>query len=122
MRRDFSKKIASCIEYEIQRSKFARSMRDYQLEFAHLERAHVLGQESTFWHAKVHCLMLVWALRNLSVREIFGQIIRVIGAVIVTPIGLVPLGNTGGANVSPFKKMPIDPELNSLINKAKSNS
>jgi hypothetical protein len=40
--------------------------------------------------------MLTWAFRNNSIREISGQIIRILGAAIVTPLGLVPLGNTGG--------------------------
>ncbi|MVW77135.1 DUF3703 domain-containing protein [Pseudomonas xionganensis] len=122
MQHYFSQKIASCIKYEIARAKNARAVGDYQSEFIHLERAHVLGQESTFWHVKVHFLMLIWAFRNNSIREFFGQIIRILGAAVVTPLGLVPLGNTGGSNVSPFKKMPIDTELDSLIKKAKSGS
>ena len=122
MRRNFSQKIASSIKYEIASAKHAGAAGNYQLEFIHLERAHVLGQESTFWHAKVHFLMLIWAFRNKSAREFFGQIIRILGAIFVTPLGLVPLGNTGGSNVSPFKKMPIDKELDSLIKKAKSGS
>jgi hypothetical protein len=48
-------------------------------------------------------------------REVFGQIFRIVGAATKTPFGIVPQGNTGGANVSPFKKMPIDPELANLI-------
>jgi hypothetical protein len=79
----------------------------------------VLGQESTFWHVKVHLLMLAWALRNISARELIGQIVRTLGALIVTPLGFVPLGNTGGSNVSPFEKKAIDPELAALIKKAK---
>jgi hypothetical protein len=65
--------------------------------------------------------MLVWATRNRSVRELVGQIFRIVGAATKTAFGLVPQGNTGGANVSPFKKMPIEPELATLIQKAKSS-
>ena len=119
MQRTFTQKIAPYINAELAKSKHANSIGDYQLEFAHLERAHVLGLESTFLHVKVHLLMLAWALRNISIREVIGQIVRTIGALLVTPSGLVPLGNTGGANVSPFKKMAIDPELAVLIKKAK---
>lgn len=64
--------------------------------------------------------MLVWAARNYSVREMLGQIFRIVGAATKTAFGLVPQGNTGGANVSPFKKMPIAPDLAALIHKAKS--
>lgn len=119
MRRTFTQKIASHVNAELIKAKHANSIGDFQLEFARLERAHVLGQESTFWHVKVHLLMLAWALRNSSAREVTGQIVRILGALVATPLGLVPLGNTGGANVSPFKKMAIDPELAALIKKAK---
>lgn len=119
MQRSFTQKIASYVNTELAKSKHAKSIGDSQLEFAYLERAHVLGQESTFWHVKVHILMLTWALRNISAREFIGQIVRILGALVVTPLGVVPLGNTGGANVSPFEKMEIDPELAALIKKAK---
>lgn len=88
-------------------------------EFAHLERAHVLGQASTREHVRVHWRMLVWGLRHRDAREVFGQITRLIGAATKTFIGWVPAGNTGGANVSPIKPMPIDPALAEIIEKAR---
>ena len=121
MQRTFSQRVASYVEAELADAKRARSAGDTQQEFAHLERAHVLGQESTYWHIRVHVLMLVWATRNRSVREALGQAFRIVGAATKTAFGLVPQGNTGGANVSPFKKMPIAPELATLIQKAKSD-
>jgi len=120
MQTTFSQRIASYVETELANAKQARSAGDAQQEFAHLERAHVLGQESTYWHVKVHVLMLLWAIRNRSVRETLGQAFRIVGAATNTAFGLVPQGNTGGANVSPFKKVPITPELAALIQKAKS--
>ncbi|MBY8122532.1 DUF3703 domain-containing protein [Vibrio fluvialis] len=120
MKRTFSERVAPYVETELARARRARSAGDTQQEFAHLERAHVLGQESTYWHVKVHALMLVWATRNHSIRETLGQVFRIVGAATKTAFGLVPQGNTGGANVSPFKKMPIAPELATLIHKAKS--
>lgn len=92
-----------------------------RLEFKHLERAHVLGQTSTCWHIKVHWLMLLWAFRNGKCREILGQIFRLAGAASKTPFGLIPEGNTGGADVSAFQEMPIPPDLARLIQNAKSN-
>jgi hypothetical protein len=35
-------------------------------------------------------------------------------------IGLVPDGNTGGAKVSAIKPMPVDPELQAIIEKSRS--
>jgi len=121
MQRKFSQKIALYVETELMVAKRTRSASDARQEFSYLERAHVLGQESTYWHVKVHLLMLVWAIRNRSIREAFGQLFRIVGAATKTGFGLVPPGNTGGANVSPFKKMPIAPELAALIQKAKSD-
>jgi hypothetical protein len=120
MERNFSLRVAPYVKEELANSTKARFAGDIRQEFIHLERAHVIGQESTYWHVKVHVLMLVWAIRNHSAREAFGQIVRIIGAATKTVLGLVPQGNTGGTNVSPFRKMPIAPELAALIQKAKS--
>lgn len=109
MQQTFTKRVAAYVEFELENA------------FTHLERAHVLGQESTYWHVKVHVLMLAWATRNGSGREALGQIFRIVGAATKTAFGLVPQGNTGGANVSPFKKMPISPDLVALIRRAKSD-
>ncbi|WP_421910618.1 DUF3703 domain-containing protein [Marinobacter sp.] len=119
MESTFSQKVAPYVEAELANAKRARSAGNTQQEFSHLERAHVLGQESTYWHVKVHVLMLAWATRNRSFRELLGQVFRIVGAATKTAFGLVPQGNTGGANVSPFKKMPIERELATLIQKAK---
>ncbi|RUR31655.1 DUF3703 domain-containing protein [Vreelandella nanhaiensis] len=121
MQRSFSQRIAPYVEAELANATWARSIGNIQQEFFYLERAHVIGQESTYWHVKVHVLMLLWASRNNSLKEILGQVFRIVGAATKTAFGLVPQGNTGGANVSPFKKMPISPELATLIEKAKSS-
>lgn len=121
MKRTFTRRIAPFVEVELKNAKQARSAGDSHQEFAHLERAHVLGQESTYWHVKVHALMLLWAARNGSAREALGQVFRIFGAATKTAFGLVPQGNTGGANVSPFKKMLLAPELAALIQRAKSD-
>ncbi len=83
--------------------------------FRHLERAHVLGQAKTGVHTRVHWMMLRSGIRRRDLREIWGQIIRIIGAATKTPLGIYPKGNTGGANVYFFKPMPIEPELQKLL-------
>ena len=96
--------------------------RDPSNGFAHLERAHVLGQASTREHVRVHWRMLTWAVRQRDAREIFGQVIRLIGASSLTFIGKVPTGNTGGSNVSAIQPMPIDPQLAAIIDKARNGT
>ena len=118
----FSKNITRFVLAELDLAIDARKSGDISAEFKHLENAHVLGQESTYWHVKVHVLMLLWALRNFQLKECFGQLFRIVGAALTTAFGLVPQGNTGGSNVSPFKVMPIKNEHQVIINEAKSNS
>ena len=113
----YSINIAPFVKAELKQAEQAENP---ELEFRCLENAHVLGQESTYWHVKVHWLMLLWAVRNLEMKEVFGQIFRIVGAATKTAIGLVPAGNTGGANVSPFKRMPIKREHQAIIEKVKS--
>ena len=82
--------------------------------FFHLERAHSLGQSFTLPHARAHWWMLKvgWERRDLT--EITGQVIRVIGALSFSRIW-VPVGNTGGAHVPPFRSMPIPEEFEPLL-------
>lgn len=87
--------------------------------FAHLERAHVLGQASTVHHVRVHWRMLAWGLRQRSARECAGQLLRIVGAATKTAVGLVPHGNTGGADVSPFKRMAVPADLEQRIREAR---
>lgn len=115
----FTKNIAPFVRSELLLAAKERELGNIHVEFEHLENAHILGQESTFWHAKVHVLMLVWAVRNSKLKECFGQLFRLAGALVATPIGLIPKGNTGGTNVSPFKTMPIDSTYQAIIYKAK---
>lgn len=86
--------------------------------FAHLERAHVLGQPSTVEHVRVHWRMFLWGLRQRDARECAGQVIRIVGAATKTAFGWVPRGNTGGSNVSPFARMHVPPDLDARIREA----
>jgi|SRR5882672_4633378 len=115
-------------------SRFAKNIRPYvdaELraadtggpdEFTHLERAHVLGQASTREHVRVHWRMLRWAAKHRDAREFSGQVLRICGAATKTFIGLVPTGNTGGANVSPTQPMPLDPQIAAIIEQARGSA
>ena len=103
---------------EISSAKKSASTGDREEEFKHLERAHILGQNSTLLHTRTHILMLLWGIRQRNTQEVAGQIFRVFGALTKTIFGLIPSGNTGGSNVSPFKKMPVSPELQAIISTA----
>lgn len=110
------------IDHELELSEQYVSTGDYQTAFKHLERAHVLGQAMTYEHTRVHWRMFKIALKMRSPREIFGQIIRIVGASTKTPLGIYPVGNTGGANVWFFRPMPVPPDLQELLSDARRNS
>ena len=117
----FTRNIRPYVEEELALARNDQNYGNKAEAFAHLENAHVLGQASTRLHVKVHVQMLLWAVKQGNIGEFFGQLFRIAGAATKTVFGLVPHGNTGGANVSPFKAMPIKPDLNTIIKKARSN-
>ena len=114
----FPQRIRPFIQAEIDAARHARALHDASGEFACLERAHVLSQADTLQHVRVHAAMLAWGIRQRSAREVIGQLLRIVGAATKTFIGLVPHGNTGGTNVSAFRRMPIAPDLQRLIDAA----
>ena len=94
---------------------------DLELAFFHLECAHILGQAFTLPHARAHWWMLKVGWRRRDLIEITGQIARIVGASLFTWVW-VPVGNTGGAHVPPFKSMPIPEEFQELLNPSYSSS
>ncbi len=115
----FAEAIRPRVTRELEFATAARGQGEVFVEFAHLERAHVLGQASTREHVRVHWAMFMWGLRNHQLKEVFGQLLRILGAATKTWIGLVPSGNTGGSNVSPFKRLPIPRDLQRKIDAAR---
>ena len=87
---------------------------NYERSFSHLERAHILGQSFTIAHTKSHWWMLKIAIKTNNFKEILGQITRIIASIVFSRIW-VPRGNTGGANVSPIKPMPIPEDLKKIL-------
>ena len=115
----FYNRIRPAVQSELDAAAREEQLGDAQAAFRHLERAHVLGQMSTEFHVRVHWLMLRWALRHRQPGEAVGQLTRIVGAATKTAIGWVPQGNTGGSNVSPFRQMPIQAELQQQLDDAR---
>lgn len=84
--------------------------------FYHLERAHILGQSCPFVHANTHKWMLKVGWKRRDFIEVRSQVVRMIGALLFSRFW-VPVGNTGGARVPPFKSMPIPEDLHFLLTK-----
>ena len=104
---------------ELRRAALRDAERDPAGSFKHLERAYVLGQSSTRLHVMAHWQMLKWAVQNVRPGEFVGQVVRMVGAATKTAVGLVQKGNTGGSNVSPFKRMAMPGDLAAIIERAR---
>jgi hypothetical protein len=115
----FNKRIRPHVDAELAAAEAARLAGNAAASFAHLERAHVLGQASTVQHVRTHVRMLSWSVWQGDARELRGQLLRIVAAATKTAIGWIPHGNTGGANVSPIKPLPVPPDLAKLIAEAR---
>ena len=116
---NFTQSVKPYVIQKLNQANESFSKHDNDTGFKALEDAHVIGQHSTYHHTVVHYQMLKFGLIQRDFKEVFGQIFRIIGALTKTAIGLLPEGNTGGANVSPFKSMPISSENMAILNKIK---
>lgn len=85
----------------------------------HYERAHILGQRWPLQHSYVHWQMLKFGFKIKSTKEVLGQITRLVFGGVKSFIGMVPIGNTGGANVPPLKPMELPADLQVIINNIK---
>lgn len=81
----------------------------------HLEVAHVLGQQYVAPHIATHYWMLRIGLKRRSMSEVFGQAMRILLGTLGSAVGIVPVGNTGGTNVSMWKRLPINASIEKLI-------
>lgn len=115
----FRQRIRRDVQQELNAASSKEQRGEPKMAFSHLERAHILGQSITAEHVRVHWAMFLWGWRQRSLRECFGQTFRIIGALTKTAIGWVPAGNSGGANVSPFKQMPIPHDLKQQMESAR---
>lgn len=100
---------------ELQLAKTTFAKKELQQCWRHLERAHILSQPYPFQHTEVHWKMLKFGIYIKSVKEVLGQIPRLLVGGVKSFIGKVPVGNTGGANVPPLLPMEIPADLKTII-------
>ncbi|PKP88105.1 MAG: hypothetical protein CVT78_07065 [Alphaproteobacteria bacterium HGW-Alphaproteobacteria-17] len=89
----------------------ARDAGDREAAWQHLERAHIIAQPRLGLHWSSHIDMLGFALSCRDVREIFGQLLRIMLVPLGALTGRLPVGNTGRARVSAFAPMPVPEDL-----------
>lgn len=108
-------KLKQHIQEALSTSEALRETGDFSGAWLLLEKAHILGQAWPLPHLQVHYQMLRFAYAKRDLREVIGQILRLLLVLPGTWLGRLPRGNTGGANVSPFAPMPIPDELAALL-------
>lgn len=107
--------LQQAFEHEITEALALIEAGNPDLGFIHLERAHVLGQMHVIPHVRSHWHMLRVEVRRGRPVAVFGQVVRIVLGALGSTVGVVPRGNTGGSDISMFSRMPIDPQLQKLI-------
>ena len=97
----------------------AQSAADPEQAWLHLEAAHVVGQLRLWPHTVTHMRMLRLALRQGNALEAAGQLLRLAMVPLGHLSGRLPLGNPGRSTVSAFAPLPVRPELQALIERAR---
>lgn len=92
---------------------------NYRACWTHLERAHIIGQAYPFHHSLVHWKMLLFGIKVKDIREIIGQIPRLLVGGVKSFVGEIPTGNTGGSDVPPLQRMAIPEDLQVIIDQNK---
>jgi hypothetical protein len=106
-------------QLELNKARIELDNNNLQQCWYYYERAHVLGQSYPVPHIYVHWLMLKFGIRIKSSKEILGQIPRLLVGGVKSFVGVIPVGNTGGANVPALRSMEIPNDLQVIINKNK---
>ena len=107
--------VRQAFEFEMAAARTAYGQQAFARAFAHLERAHILGQRSLTRHWRAHWWMLKVGVRLQDRREVAGQLVRLLAVIPGFIFGWIPLGNTGGANVSAVRPMPLPDDLKATL-------
>lgn len=108
--------LKSFYQNELTAAREAEARGEFVRAFTHLERAHILSQRFALAHAATHLRMLRLGWRR-DAREVGGQLSRALTALVFSYIW-VPVGNTGRANVSAFRPMPLPEDLARVLAQA----
>ena len=107
--------LVSAWRAELDAARAARQSRDLDRVWHHLGRAHVLSQPLAGRHVRTHGTMFVQGCRQRSVKEVAGQVGRLVVAGPASLLGRYPTGNSGRATESAFTPMPIPDDLVAVL-------
>lgn len=107
--------IKTFIRNEHEGFQLASRRGDVDQSWNHLRRIHIVSQYNICYHLWSHFIMLRYAIKIHSTKEVFGQLIRLILAPLGHVTGRIPVGNRGTSDVSPFIRETIPHDLRELI-------
>lgn len=106
-------------EQELMAYQKAFQQNQLPLAWHHLERAHIIGQSYPYEHSYVHWKMLQFGIYIKDMKEIVGQLPRLLVGGVKSFVGKVPLGNTGGADVPPLRPLEIPKDIQNMFDQTK---
>ena len=115
LRITMTNKLKDIFYIELEKAKVLINEKRYSESFIHLERAHVIGQKNVVLHTVSHLQMLKVAFLSKDMKEILGQLFRLPLGIVGSLVGIVPIGNTGGSNVSAFKRMELPEDIKNMM-------
>lgn len=105
----------SAFDAEMAQAKNLIAHGELAAAFPHLERAHVIGQAYVRPHVVTHWHMFRVEVRRRRPVAAFGQAVRMFLGGLGSAVGVIPVGNTGGSDISMFRRMPIAPDIQRII-------
>jgi hypothetical protein len=113
--------VKSFIENEYRSFELASRQGDVNKSWNHLQRIHIASQYNIKDHFWSHYIMLCYAVKVRSVKEVFGQVLRLF----FTPFGhlfsRIPIGNRGTSDVSPFAKEYVPDDIVEVLKENKND-
>lgn len=108
--------------YTRELSSYRQSLKDNDLKSAwkHLERAHIIGQRYPFQHSETHWKMFLLGCQMLDLKEIFGQLVRLLFGAPLSFINKIPLGNVGSTRTSMIKPQPLPVDIQRIFKEMES--
>lgn len=106
------------IEANLVEARLAGRQREWGRCWELLEDAHVLSQPFAGLHTRVHAAMLLMGWKARDVREIRGQLLRLVVGGLASAVGRYPIGNTGRARIPATQPMAVRPDLADMLLRA----
>ena len=113
-----TQEIRDRIEANLFEARLSRRQRQWGRCWELLEDAHVLSQPFAGLHTRVHAAMLLMGWKARDVREIRGQLLRLVVGGPASVVGRYPIGNTGRARVPATQPMAVRRDLANMLLRA----